>query len=389
MRPIHRLMGEDFFIEDRMVDMIRVFMVGYSENKGGVEAYIKNLCEHLDRDKYEFIYTRSEMVIDGKKWVRPTNRHNYIKYYTFWKKIFRENHFDVLYFNTCDIVSIDVLRFAKKADIPIRIIHSHSTGNQQGIEQKMNLFHQLSEKLSRKSLHKYATHMFACSQVAGDWMFDGRTYRVIKNGIQLSKYRFNENYRQKLRNLYGYNDEILVGIVGRLSPEKNPFFTVKILETLLKKEGVRAVFVGDGEQRAEVENSVTEAGLSQKVRFVGAVDNVNEWMSTLDCLLMPSLFEGLPFVLVEAQAAGLSCIVSSAVSEEANLTGLVEYVDLKESTEVWADKILAACVNEIPDTTQQLIDAGYSIEDTAKTVSKIIEQSIEKRLANTKGAIQF
>lgn len=351
--------------------MIRVFMVGYSRNKGGVESYISNLCNNLDKNKYEIIYSMPQMQIDGKTWIAPPNRHNYIKYFCFWTEFYKKNHFDVLYYNTCDIVCIDQLKFAKAAGVSIRIIHSHSTG----IQQKINLFHRIFEKQSRKVLDRYVTNMFACSKVAGDWMFDGRSYEIIKNGIQLSKYQFSEKKRIKIRKKFGYKDETVVGIIGRIAAPKNPFFTVRVLEILLKKKDIRAVFVGDGEQRTEVEAAVKKADLGEKIRFMGAVDNVNEWMSAIDCLLMPSLFEGLPFVLVEAQAAGLPCVVSSAVSKEADLTGLIDFVSLEESLEVWAERVIKACSKTRQDTNQQLIDAGYSIEETARIVTDIIENS--------------
>ncbi len=358
--------------------MIRIFMIGFSQNKGGVEAYISNLCSHLDEKKFEVIYCWPEMNIDGKYWICPPNRHNYIKYILFWKKFYRENHFDVLYLNTCDIVSIDQLRFAKDARIPIRIIHSHSTGNQQEIQKKLNLFHRFTEKQNRKHLHKYATNLLACSENAGDWMFDGRSYQIIRNGIHLSKYQYDNEKRRKVRSEFGYHQELLVGIIGRLDPEKNAFFAVKVLEKLLEKDDVKAVFVGDGLQREEVQNLVREAGLGHKVEFVGAVNNVDEWLSAIDCLLMPSFFEGLPFVLVEAQAAGVPCIVSSAVSEEANITGLIEYVGLDESVEIWVNKIEEAFKNGRKNTEQMLVDAGYSTKDMAQVVSAILEKEFRK-----------
>ncbi|MGN0572521.1 MAG: glycosyltransferase [Acutalibacteraceae bacterium] len=359
--------------------MIKIFMIGMSTDKGGVEAYIANLCSCLDKRKYEITYCWPEMVIDGKRWICPANRHNYIKYRAFWKKFYRENRFDVLYMNTCDVVSIDQLKFAKMAGIPVRIIHSHSTANQQEVGQKMSLFHRLSEKSSRANLHRYATHLFACSKSAGDWMFDGRDYRIIKNGISMEKYGFNPDNRSKIRKNHGIENEALIGVVGRLDPPKNPLFSVDIAEaTVSKNPNAKIVFIGDGELRAEVENRIAEKNIKDNVILTGAVDNVNEWLSAIDCILMPSLFEGLPFALVEAQAAGLHCVVSSAVSDEANITGLVEYLDLDESTEKWAETALSAAKKERVDNTRQLIDAGYSIAETAKAVSEIIENSLGK-----------
>lgn len=358
--------------------MIRIFMIGMSTDKGGVEAYISNLCGNLDKNKYEVVYCWPEMNIDGKQWICSPNRHNYIKYVLFWKKFYRENHFDVLYFNTCDIVSIDQLKFAKEAGIPVRIIHSHSTGNPQGVQKKMNLFHRFLEKQNRRCLHKFATNLLACSESAGNWMYDGRDYQIIRNGIQLSKFLYDTKKRFEIRHTFGYTDEVLVGIIGRLAPEKNCFFALRILEKLLGRENIKAVFIGEGEQRIELQDEVKNIGLEHKIQFTGAVDNVHEWMSAIDCLLMPSLFEGLPFALVEAQAAGLPCIVSSTVSCEANITGLVQYVGLDESVEIWVNMIKDSLRIGRKNTEQMLVDAGYSTINMAQTVSTIIETELKR-----------
>lgn len=359
---------------------IRIFMVGYSHNKGGVEAYISNLVGSMDNTKFEIMYKMPEMVIDGKKWIAPLNRHNYIKYRLFWRKFFRENKFDVLYLNTCDVVSIDDLKFAKRAGIPVRIIHAHSSGTQQGLSQNLSLFHRLSERNSRNKLDKYATHLFACSKSAGDWMFDGKKYKIINNGVKLSDYHYSKHIRKKLRKENGYDTEKIIGVIGRLSPVKNLEFAIDIIDraTCLSSE-CKGIIIGDGEQRKYLHSQIISKGLDNKVQLIGAVDNVNEWLSAVDCVLMPSLFEGLPFVLVEAQAAGLHCVVSSAVSKEANITGLVEYLNLDEDKETWAMKVLDACEQPRVDVSQKLTDAGYSIEDTAKTVSEIIENLLNNQ----------
>lgn len=353
--------------------MRRIFIVGYSENKGGVESYITNLCGQI-KDNFEIILSLPKMRIDGVDWIRPKNRHNIFKYYSFWKKFFKQNHFDALYYNTCDIVSIDMLKFAKNAGVHIRIIHSHSTGNQMEIEKGMNLFHRISEKYNKKHIENYATHLFACSDTAGKWMFGQKPFYVIKNGILLSKYAFSQENRIKLRKKYGYTDEkIIVGIIGRLNPEKNPFFAVNVLEEWLNKASDRcAIFIGDGALKTAVQAVVKEKSLDKRIKFLGTVDNVNEWMSAIDCLLLPSLFEGLPFVLVEAQAAGLRCVVSSAVSSEANITGLVEFVGLQEDLSIWVQKIEKQIALGREDVTQKMIAAGYSIEDSAKKIIDIL-----------------
>lgn len=356
--------------------MKRIFMVGYSTDKGGVESYIVNLCNMLPESEYEVIYAWPEMNINGKTWVCPKNRHNYLKYRLFWKRFFKENPFDILYYNACDIVSIDMLKFAKKAGVLVRIIHSHSAGNQMSIERELSFFHKITEKANRKNIDQYATHLFACSKAAGDWMFSGHPFTIVKNGIHLSKFQYSETNRKQHRAELNIDKEIVVGCIGRLEPQKNPLFAVKVFEKM-NKTGVpiKLVFLGEGFMKDDIQEMLAEKELKNHVFFLGNREDVNEWMSAIDCLLMPSLFEGLPFVLVEAQAAGLPCIVSSAVSEEANITGLVEYVSLEEQKEVWAQKILTACKGRRPDTARQLAEAGYSIEDTAKEVSGIMKQA--------------
>lgn len=359
--------------------MIRIFMVGMSSDRGGVESYIVNLAAHLNSEEFQIVYDWREIIVDGVKWKRPKNRHNYFKWGNFWMNFFKTNHFDCLYINACDIISIDLLRFGRMAGIPVRIIHSHSSGIQQGITQKLSLFHRICEWHNRKVLHKYATHLLACSQVAGRWMFDGRAFQIIKNGIDLDKYAYRDESRSKCRSMFNIDNDVpLIGCIGRLDPPKNPFRSVEIAKAILRmRPDARIVFVGDGEMRSALQQKVAETGLEDKILFPGAVDNVNEWMSAVDCLMMPSLFEGLPFVLVEAQAAGLPCIVSSAVSQEADLSGLLKFISLEASSETWAKEILDHCSRKRPDISRQLAEAGYSIKDSVKTVEKILRMGMQ------------
>lgn len=355
----------------------RIFMIGFSANKGGVESYISNITNSLTSD-FEVILSLPEMVIDGKRWVRPFNRHNYFAYRAFWRRFYSENHFDVVYFNTCDIVSIDALKFAAAAGVPVRIIHSHNTGVQQAIGVSQSLFHRWSERQSRKHLDKYATHLLACSESAGNWMFDGRPYKVIKNGITLSRYAYNDERKIKVSASQQHGEGLKIGAIGRLSPQKNVFYTLDIFEEILKQDATaHCYYIGDGEQRAELEQQISVRRLSERVTLVGAVPNVNEWVSYLDCLVMPSFFEGLPFVLVEAQAAGLHALVSDTVSQESNITGIVEFMSLQQSPEVWAQRLLEIACNGHTDVSEKLSAAGFSVEQSASVIMALIKNALK------------
>ena len=347
-------------------------MIGYSGNKGGVETYIDQLIKELPQ--YEIILSTPEMTIDGKKWHRPKSRHHYFRYRSFWRSFFRENRFDAVYYNTCDIVSLDMLRFAKHAGIPARIIHSHCTDNQQFIRRHRNVLHMLSERINRKTLERYATHLLACSENAGRWMFGNRQFTVINNGIDTERFRYREEAGKAVREQYGFGENLLVGIIGRLSDQKNPAYALKILEALFRKEpSAYAVFVGEGPLRKETETAAAEAGIRNRIVFTGAADNVPAWMSAADVLLMPSLFEGLPFVLIEAQASGLPCVVSSTVTRDADLTGLIHFMDLDDPPELWAEALLTGRKQERTDYTDRIVSAGYSISHTAEQVANIID----------------
>ena len=358
--------------------MKRIFMVGYSGHNGGVETYIDQLVKSLP--EFDFVLSLPEMSIDGKSWHRPPNRHHYFRYRAFWNRFFRENRFDVVYYNTCDIVSLDMLRFAKHAGVPSRIIHSHNTGNQQDIGKRRPVFHLLSERINKRNLANYATCLLACSEEAGRWMFGERPFTVIRNGIDTERFRYREEAGKTVREQYGFGEGLLVGIIGRLSAQKNPDYALQILDTLFRLEpSARAFFAGDGFLRKKTAEAAKRAGIGKRVVFAGAVKDVPAWMSAADVLLMPSLFEGLPFVLVEAQASGLPCVVSAVVSREADLTGLVHFMDLNQSPEEWARELLVCSKKERTDCADRVIAAGYSVQHTAEQVRNMIEGGDTKR----------
>lgn len=355
----------------------RIFMVGYSTDKGGVESYIRNICELLKED-FDIIFHWPVMKIDGKEWIMPENRHNIFLYNRFWRKFFRENKFDVIYFNTCDIVSIDLLKFAKKAGIPVRIIHSHCTDLQVQRKGLIGLLHRFQEKSSRNNLHKYATNLLACSKNAGDWMFDGRQYQVIENGIAISKYKYSPERGLSSSTMLKSRSHPVIACLGRLDSQKNPFFSLSIFKEVCRLDNnAQCLFIGDGEHRDELKDLVNKAGLQDRIIFTGAVDNVNDWLSYIDCIVMPSFFEGLPFALVEAQAAGLQCLVSDKVSEESNLTGLIKFKSLKNSPSEWASCALKMAELPRQDVSNKLIEAGFDIEQTASNIKNLILRSLK------------
>ena len=172
----------------------------------------------------------------------------------------------------------------------------------------------------------------------------------------------------------------MVGIIGRLSAQKNPGYALHVLEALFRMEpSARAFFAGDGPLLEEIKDKAKRAGTGERIVFTGAVDDVPAWMSAADVLLMPSLFEGFPFVLIEAQTSGLPCVVSSNVTREADLTGLVRFADLSESPDEWAKKLIECAGQKRKDYTAQIVAAGYTVQHMSEQVQKMIEGGDTRR----------
>lgn len=348
----------------------RVFVTGMSDHAGGVETYIKNLYNCLQRKEINFVYNEPNMIIDGKEWVRPSNRHNYFSYCLFWNRFFKENAFDAVYYNTCDIISIDILRFAKKANIPVRIIHSHCAND----DWKLSPFKKFQEYHSKKVIDKYATTFFACSEEAGHWMFGDRNFIVIKNGINVEKYRFNSESRETFRKQMGIQErDYLFLSVGRLEKVKNLTFALDVMAKLAEEiDTWYYAIVGEGSQRQNLMEQAKRLGIEKHVVFLGLRNDVCDIMSAADCLLMPSLFEGLPFSLIEAQTSGLPCIVSDDISPDANITGIVSYCSLTSSLDKWVQLLLEACTIPRKDMSVDVLKSGYSIDQSAKIVEEYL-----------------
>lgn len=368
-----------------MLPKKKILIIGLSPNTGGVETYVINFIRHIDKEKYEIYYTKrngkpvayqnelDELRIHYIDF--PANRHHYFQYRNEMNRIYEKYQFDVVYFNNCDLVSIDPLYFAYKHDVPVRIMHSHSSEN---TSKPSKFYHRIMEWWSNKKLDQYATHLFACSEVAGKWMFGNRKFNVINNGIDLKKYAFDAKERERIRTENGISDQLVIGFVGRLSSQKNPLGLLKIFEAIHQKNKSAILWiVGDGELLRDMQSLADELDISTSIKFMGVRQDVSELLNAMDCFLLPSLWEGLPFVLVEAQANGLPCVVSTAVSKEANIGGLIEYVDLRQSSEYWADKVIKEAKKGRTDVSRKLIEAGYSIEDTVRKISEIIENGCE------------
>lgn len=363
---------------------IKVLVYGMSNNIGGVETFIKNVYGNSNNGLFEFHYCCSQVPNENYNFLINNggivhqvigSRHKYIKYFLFWNKFFLENKFDIIINNACDILSIDIMKFAKWNNVPVRILHSHSSG----LEINLNVLHRIEENHNRKILDKYVTNFWACSSVAGKWMFDNRNYTLIRNGINIDKFKYNPSKRVNFRQNMKINDEIVFCFVGRITILKNPFKALDVFDFFNKtfNSESKMLFVGSGPLEEELKSYISLKNCKENVTLLGRRNDVDEILSACDCLIMTSDFEGLPFVLVEAQASGLPCVVIDNVSKEAAVTDLFYSVSSDAELSDWV-QIICDALNNKKDRafySKEVKSIGFDIENTISEVNDILVES--------------
>ena len=213
----------------------------------------------------------------------------------------------------------------------------------------------------------YATDFFACGEVAGKWAFPGKKFVVMKNAIDTAKYMPNVSIRSKVRKEFNLENEFLVGHVGRFAPPKNHTFLLKIFSEFKRIEpSAKLMLVGGGDREPDIIQEAERLGIISDVIFTGVRADVNELMQAMDVFVLPSLYEGLPVTMVEAQAAGLPCVISDKVPTEcAIVDGLVKSVALSDDLSIWVDALQKAKNIERKDHTQEISEKGYDIKQAA------------------------
>ncbi len=337
---------------------------------GGVESVVMNYYRHIDRNKIQFDFICDSDSTDipydeikalgGKVIVVPPYQHIF-KYLTELKKIFKKNNYKIVHAHL-NTLSIFPLYAAKKALVPIRIAHNHSTTSKK--EWKKNLIKNLLKPFSKI----YATDYFACTEYAGKWLFGKEDFYILNNAIDLEKFSFNNVIREKMRKELGVNKEAIVfGHVGRFVTSKNHKFIIKIFNSYHKKNNNSVlILVGQGPLMEEVKKEVKQLKLLSSVIFLGQRNDMDRLYQAFDLLLFPSLYEGLGMVLIEAQATGLPCITSNVVPTDAKVSNLIEFLPIADSDEqIWVNSIKNKKIKSRKSQTKIVSSYGYNIKNEA------------------------
>jgi glycosyltransferase involved in cell wall biosynthesis len=237
-------------------------------------------------------------------------------------------------------------------------------------------------KINRLFISKYANHFFACTELAGEWFYSkkiraSKNYRLIPNAIDTEKFLFSEKARCELREEWGIENELVIGNIGRLHSQKNQGFLLEIFSEILKKRDARLVICGDGEEKENLQNKAEALGISDKILFLGVRSDVQRLYSAFDVFLLPSLYEGLGIVLIEAQASGLPSFASAEViPEDARVSEQLKFIPLEKSPALWAEEIINSNLSRKNNTQADIINKGYDINSQIDSLQKFFETEV-------------
>jgi glycosyltransferase involved in cell wall biosynthesis len=357
--------------------MKKVLMVAGRMHYGGLEMMLMSFFRNIDRTKISFdfmlnydeegFFDNEIKSLGGRIFIMPRlHPKNLFKYIYSVNKFFSEHkgEYDIIHGHLTS-VGIIYLTLAKLHGIKTRIIHAHYA------ETKNNKFAKL-EKILLFPLRFCADYYFACSNKAAKFCFgeniiNKNKYHLIKNGIDTQRFIFNEAVRENKRKELNLDDKFAICHIGRFGEEKNHSFLIEVFKELIEIEkNAVLVLVGSGVLLEEIKSKVKSYNLQDSVYFLGARNDVFEIVQAVDIFVLPSFYEGLPVVSAEAQAAGLKCIFSDAITTEADITGNCKFLSLNSSAKAWVIEILSEKGYNRENMTRKIKNAGYDIKEQTK-----------------------
>lgn len=365
------------------MEKIKVLHIVTYMGCGGLETMIMNYYRHIDRSKVQFdfivhrnfeaFYDKEILELGGKIYRFPKLNPFSRDYLNKLDSFFAEHKEYRIVHSHLDCMAGIPLKAAKKYGVPVRIAHAHNSNQTKDKKYLLKLIY-------KKNIAKYSTYLFACSRAAGNWMFGKEQFTVLNNAIDAHKYCYNKEIADKQKSDLNVQNNLLVGHVGRFAPQKNHDFIIDIFAEILKKQTKsKLILVGDGELKNSIKDKAERLGISENIIFAGTRSDVPEILQAMDVFLFPSKFEGLGIAVIEAQAAGLPCIISDKVPIECKKTDLVEQLSLEASAKEWADAVINAAKMPRKNTIDEIKSAGFDICENAKQLEKFYLNAVKEK----------
>ncbi len=358
--------------------MGRVLQITASLRIGGAEKVAKDIGIYAMSHGYEVHYLvfgdhvgeyEPEVIREGAKVLRlPSPHTGYRRFLKSLRRIILSEHYDIVHAHTMFNIGWTMMA-AKQCGVPVRVAHAHSALDNGGGTKK-----QIYEKTMRHMILQNATDLIACGDAAGIRLFGEKAYRergqCILNGIDTEEFTYSEERRLRMRRELGMDNDFVIGHVGHLAEVKNQSFLIRLMPEILKcKPNAKLLMLGEGADRPLLERQIRDARLTDRVIMTGNVRNVPDYLSAMDVFAFPSLFEGMPLSIVEVQANGLPCILSTGVPRDVYLTDLVRPLPLNKPQQ-WIDAICTAARGDSEKYADELKSGGF---DTVSVMKKFIQ----------------
>lgn len=320
---------------------MKVLQIGLSCSRGGIETMIMTYFRALQPKgiTFDFVdiygdglaFSEEIEALGGTIYRLPNYKKHPFRAKRMLRKIIAD--YEIVHINMLSAANLLPFHAARKNG-RTPILHSHNTGTE-GIVRKV------LHKINFRKIKRAKTVRLACSNLAGEWLFGSSSFEVIPNAVDCDKFEFHGEDRAKVRSQYEIADgTLLLGFVGRLNAQKNPLYLLDILKAVLEKGlDAKLVLVGDGELRQDIETAAETGNIRDRVIFVGNQADIASYYSAMDIFLLPSTYEGLGIVAIEAQANGLPCLLSDRVPEEVIASNRVSFLSIDGNAAEWADKI--------------------------------------------------
>lgn len=367
----------------------KVLMLTGSLRVGGMENVAMNIIRYIDRNQFDirFVvygndvvdYEKEVIELGGEVYHIPFPRNGSKKYCKALREIIdKTGPYDVVHSHNLFPSGL-VMKVAHQARVPVRISHAHTNRD----DTHLNIVRRVYQRIMRELMWKHSTQFFACSNRAGNYLFQDKFLRngfVMNNGVGTEKFVTDESIKAKLRKEFEITNEKIIGHTGRFVEVKNHDFLIDIFKAISDcDENVKLILIGEGPLKEKIEKKVCKYGLTSKVIFTGMRSDVPNLLSLLDVYVLPSAYEGVSVSLMEAQAAGVPFVVSkSAYSDESKVTEYGTSLELSEGIEKWRDTIIEQMNRgKLRNAVQVVIAKGYDINSIIHFVQEKIYKTKE------------
>ena len=365
--------------------MKRLLCLIGSMNTGGAETFLMKVYRKLDRTKYQMdfcvnveeqgFYDDEIRSLGGKFFYVPPKTKDYKGFRKGLKNLIVQEKYEYVFRIASNAISFMDLQIAKKAGAKVCSLRSSNSSDGNGFKAW------LAHKVGFALYNRYVDVKFAPSDLAAEYTFGKKAVQkgevsILHNGVDLDIFRFDETARKEIRQEFGLSDEqLLVGHIGRFMTQKNHAFLLNVFKKISEKnENAVLMLVGKGELENEIKEKIKTLGLQDKVIFTGVRADISKLLSAMDVFVFPSLYEGMPNTIIEAQATGLPCVIADTITKEADITGLVKYLPLSATTDTWANMALESVTKERKDTKQDFIDHKYDVESVVEEFVSLVFQ---------------